>query len=671
MFYKFIYVMLRKIFLLVFFVLIFSESLWPQTLTDSTRKEIFHLIRQHKFHLAKKKIDSIGQYENQWDEISINQAELYKLKSQYYSYKYLLDSAIYYQTKAWNILKQINYDQYFFNYLRTLAYYNWEKGNYSKSLEYSHQILRDIEKIDSSRHNSLYNILGLNYLDLGNYSLSEKYFRKSVSLSKKYKSEHYLGVVYANIGRLYLLQNKYDKALKYYQKGSNLELKYNDFAAASRSYADIGSIYVQKENYEYALKSLNQGKNYALESKDDIGLCRNYLAFGKLYYKNQDFNKAKSYYHKAVNLSKKKNTQKELMQGYYGLYETYDQKGNYREAKEYLHDYYLIYKDLYNVKKIVQIENLQHKLNLQEEKTANQKAQLEKQKTIKNLLFLIVILSFLTAGVLLLFLIRSIKHRTSLKRKNEEIEKQKKELKKAKERAENSEALKDHFLKNISHEIRTPLNGIIGFSSIIAQPDITQTDKNNYQRIIDQNAKMLLSTIEDIIDIAKIKTQQVDIFKEKFDANQIIQEIQKLIHFEKDYLNKNEIEVIVEQNNKEKQIIYNDESKLRKVLVLLGNNAIKFTDKGHIKLGYYLKGSNIIFFIEDTGSGISQEDQQTIFETFRQADKETNQTKDGIGIGLTIAKAFVEIMGGEIWFKSAINNGTTFYFSLPLKENNS
>jgi signal transduction histidine kinase len=286
-------------------------------------------------------------------------------------------------------------------------------------------------------------------------------------------------------------------------------------------------------------------------------------------------------------------------------------------------------------------------------------------------LFLIVILSFLTAGVLLLFLIRSIKHRTSLKRKNEEIEKQKIELKKAKERAENSEALKDHFLKNISHEIRTPLNGIIGFSSIIAQPDITQTDKNNYQRIIDQNAKMLLSTIEDIIDIAKIKTQQVDIFKEKFDANQIIQEIQKLIHFEKDYLNKNEIEVIVEQNNKEKQIIYNDESKLRKVLVLLGNNAIKFTDKGHIKLGYYLKGSNIIFFIEDTGSGISQEDQQTIFETFRQAVRETNQTKDGIGIGLTIAKAFVEIMGGEIWFKSAINNGTTFYFSLPLKENNS
>jgi len=663
--------MLKKVFLFALLVIMFSESLWSQTLTDSTHKEIFHLIRQHKFQLAKKKIDSISQYKDHWDKISIKKAELYKLKSQYYSNKYLLDSAIYYQTKAWNILKQINYDQYFFNYLRTLAYYNWEKGNYSKSLQYSHQILRDIEKVDSSRHNSLYNILGLNYLDLGNYSLSEKYFHKSVKLSKKYNSEHYLGVVYANTGKLYLLQKKYDKALKYFQKGSNLELKYNDYGAASRSYAEIGNIYVQKKDYEYALESLNQGKAYALKSNDDIGLCRNYLAFGKLYYKNQDFNKAKSYYHKAVSLAKKKNTQKELMQGYHGLYNTYDQINNHRKAKEYLHDYYLIYKDLYNVKKIVQIENLQHKLNLQEEKTANQKAQLEKQKTIKNLLFLIVILSVLTAGVLLLLLIRSIKHRTSLKRKNEEIEKQKKELKKAKERAENSEALKDHFLKNISHEIRTPLNGIIGFSSIIAQTDITQTDKNNYQRIIDQNAKMLLSTIEDIIDIAKIKTQQIDIFKEKLDANQIIQEIQKLIHFEKDYLNKNEIEVIVEQNNKEKQIIYTDESKLRKVLVLLGNNAIKFTDKGHIKLGNYLKGSNIIFFIEDTGSGISQEDQKTIFETFRQADKETNQTKDGIGIGLTIAKAFVEIMGGEIWFKSAINEGTTFYFSLPLNENNS
>lgn len=665
--------MIRKILLPVIFILFYSSSLQSQTLTDPVHKNILQLIRNNKLEKAKEKIDSIQNHIKGAEKRSVKQAELYKLMSVYHSNNSLMDSAIHYQKKAWKVFREIDYDKYFFNYIRTLAYYHWEAGDYSNSLTYCHHILRDIEKVDSSKHNSLYNILGLNYLDLGNYNLSEKYFMQAAKLSKKYKSRHYLGIVYANMGKLYFVQEKYDKALNYFQKGSKIELNYEDYAAVSRSYADIGSIYVQLNQYENAEENLNKGKSYAQKSSDEIGLCRNYLAFGTLYYEKQDFNKAKYYYSQAVILAKKKNTRKELMNGYQGLYKTYDQLDNHQKAKEFLHSYFMIYKDLYNVRKIIKSENLQHKLNLQKEKTANQQAQLEKQETINKLLYLIVILSFLTVVALLLLLIRSRKNRISLKRKNEEIEKQKKdleyynrELKKAKNRAERSEALKDHFLKSISHEIRTPLNGIIGFSSIIAQTDLSDSEKIKYQRIIDQNAKMLLSTIEDIIDIAKIRTQQIEIFREKFDVNILIEELQKLISFERDYLNKKEIDILIEQKTKGKQIIREDESKVRKVLVLLGNNALKFTDRGYIKLGFYVKDNHIIFFIEDTGIGISEENQQTIFESFRKINSDTKRNPEGIGLGLTIAKSFVEIMGGKIWFDSIVNEGTTFYFSLPL-----
>jgi len=662
--------MIRKILLPVIFILFYSSSILSQSFTDPVHRDILKLIRNNKLEKAKRKIDSLHNHIKGAEERSLKQAELYRLKSAFHSNNSLMDSAIYYQKKAWEVFREIDYDKYFFNYIRTLAYYHWEAGDYSHSIAYCHQILRNIEKVDSTKHNSLYNILGLNYLDLGNYNLSEKYFMQAAKLSEKYKSRHYLGIVYANMGKLYFVQEKYNKALVYFQKGSKIELNYEDYGAASRSYADIGSIYVQLNQYEKAEENLNKGKSYAQKSSDEIGLCRNYLAFGALYYEKQNLNNAKYYYSQAVILAKKKNTQKELMKGYQGLYKTYDQLDNHRKAKEYLHSYFVIYKDLYNVRKIIKSENLQHKLNLQKEKTANQQAQLKKQETINKLLYLIIILSFLTVVALLLLLIRNRKNRISLKRKNEEIEKQKKELKKAKNQAERSEALKDHFLKSISHEIRTPLNGIIGFSSIIAQTDLSDSEKIKYQRIIDQNAKMLLSTIEDIIDIAKIRTQQIEIFREKFDVNILLEELQKLISFERDYLNKIEIDILIDQKTKGKQIIFEDESKVRKVLVLLGNNALKFTDNGYIKLGYYIKDNNIIFFIEDTGIGISEKNQQTIFESFKKINSDTKRNLEGIGLGLTIAKSFVEIMGGKIWFDSIVNKGTTFYFSIPLNKSN-
>jgi signal transduction histidine kinase len=142
--------------------------------------------------------------------------------------------------------------------------------------------------------------------------------------------------------------------------------------------------------------------------------------------------------------------------------------------------------------------------------------------------------------------------------------------------------------------------------------------------------------------------------------------LQKLLLFEKNYLNKDNVDIIINKEVNGKQIIQTDEEKIRKILMVLSNNAIKFTKNGHIKLGYSINNSDIQFFIEDTGIGIPEKNQKMIFESFRQVDSSMERNYEGVGIGLTIAKAFVEILDGKIWFDSEENLGTTFYFTVPL-----
>ncbi len=670
-----VYMNFLKYFIIpLFFVAIFWHSADCQNINKEKKKEIEQLLNKNQTKQAKLLVDSLL-YTISNKNKPIITAQYYRIFARHYKSKFVLDSAVYYQEKAWKLVKDMEYDKYFSNYLRTLAYYNWESGNYSQSLTNMLEILRNIEKVDSSRHSQIYNILGLTYLELRNYELSEKYFLQALDLAKRFKAQNYLGVVYANIGKMYFRKGEYDKALKYYKKGSKLELEYNKFGAAGRSFADMGRIFIEKDQLEKAHKHLVKAGSYAEKASDDIGLARISIGFGNLYKKRKEYRKARDYFQKAVYKAETKNTQKELMEGYYGLYKCNNQIGNYEEAVQYLHQYLTMYKELYNFKKIIKAENLQHKLNLQEAETKNQKEQLKKQKTINRLLYIVIALSLIAAGALMILFIRSRNDRIKLRKKNKEIEKQKndleylnRELRRAKEQAENSEALKDHFLRNISHEVRTPLNGIIGFSSIMTQSDITDSERKHYQNIVEQNAKTLISTIEDILDIAKIKAKQINIYKEKFDVNTLIQELAKLIYFEKNYLNKEKINITVDKYTDDQQFIYSDKSKIRKILIILANNALKFTEEGHIKLGYYIQNGKITFFMEDTGIGISEEDRKKIFDSFSQAEPGMDRAYQGLGLGLTIAKAFVDTLKGKLWLESEKKKGSTFYFSVPITQ---
>ncbi|MFA5585852.1 MAG: ATP-binding protein [Saccharofermentanales bacterium] len=227
---------------------------------------------------------------------------------------------------------------------------------------------------------------------------------------------------------------------------------------------------------------------------------------------------------------------------------------------------------------------------------------------------------------------------------------------------EEQNKLKSVFLSNMSHEIRSPINAIVGFIDILE----TSNDKKEIDKsinIIKSSSQSLIKLLDDVSDMSKIEAGKISINKSNFDVNMVIDELCEInrIKLSKD------VKLICDTNINKELIILSDEYRFKQILTNLINNSIKFTKKGHIKLGYYLNNGYITFYIKDTGIGVSDDNKKLIFKRYHKA----VESKVGTGIGLSITKQLVNLLGGDIWFKSKIGEGSTFYFKLPYKEINS
>ncbi len=241
------------------------------------------------------------------------------------------------------------------------------------------------------------------------------------------------------------------------------------------------------------------------------------------------------------------------------------------------------------------------------------------------------------------------------------------DLKMSKEKAEESDRLKSAFLANMSHEIRTPLNAILGFSDMLTEDsELSQEDKEEYSSIINRNADNLLHIIDDILDISKLETGQVKIIKKTLDPLQTLNEL--FIQYQRKIAETEKENIALRLRIPDFMIsIKTDKVRLNQILSNLLNNSIKFTHLGEIEFGIMeITEQRITFFVSDTGIGIEQDIQSTIFERFRQANDSMTRLYGGAGLGLAIVKNLIELMDGEISLESEIGKGTTFKFWLPL-----
>jgi signal transduction histidine kinase len=236
---------------------------------------------------------------------------------------------------------------------------------------------------------------------------------------------------------------------------------------------------------------------------------------------------------------------------------------------------------------------------------------------------------------------------------------------KQKERAEKADYLKSAFLANITHEIRTPMNAILGFSQIL-EKEISLEKRKKYTKIIIENGQYLMHLIDDILDISKIEANQLEIHFTEFDVNTLIDDVKQIISQFLVRIEKTHLKLInqVVPNN---IIINSDKDRIKQVLTNLLSNAAKFTDEGKIIFGYKILPASIEFFVEDTGSGIPKEKIDDIFKRFNKVESQENgMFNKGTGIGLSISKQIVELLGGNISVTSEVGKGSRFSFVLPI-----
>ena len=256
---------------------------------------------------------------------------------------------------------------------------------------------------------------------------------------------------------------------------------------------------------------------------------------------------------------------------------------------------------------------------------------------------------------------------------NEEKEKRAIELIIAKEKAEESDKLKSAFLANMSHEIRTPMNGILGFIGLLKEPDLTLEEQQYYTDIIDKCSVRLLNTINDILSISRVEAGLMTISISEMNINEQIEDIYRF--FKPEVEQKGMNFYIKNSLTEEAAIIKSDKEKIHAILANLVKNAIKFTPSGSIELGLKKpkkstnsknsERSELIFFVKDTGIGIHSEQLALVFERFRQSSESLTRKYEGAGLGLSISKAYVEMLGGKIWIESEFGKGSTFYFTIP------
>jgi len=240
---------------------------------------------------------------------------------------------------------------------------------------------------------------------------------------------------------------------------------------------------------------------------------------------------------------------------------------------------------------------------------------------------------------------------------------QKKQLIITKNKAEESDRLKSAFLANMSHEIRTPMNGILGFAELLKEPDLSDAEKHKFITTIESSGQRMLNIIEDLIDISKIEAGQVTLQQTHTNVNDLLD---YLYNFFKPEMDKKSLGFIYEARPLSNQMmIVTDKEKLCAILANLIKNALKYTKKGSVEMGFNLINDKAEFFVKDTGIGIPKERQKAIFERFVQADIEDRQAMEGVGLGLTISRAYAEMMNGSLQVVSEDGKGSTFQLIIP------
>lgn len=609
------------------------------------------------------------------------------------------DTAYHYYQKALGIFQADNDTLNTGKIYNNLALLFTHREYYDLALEYNLKSLKFAQLMNDTKGQfHTYNNIGITYEKLGEYNKAINAYNSSINTIKpEPDTEELYFYALSNIGIINLLTQQYDSAENQIKKGLAYFINKNDNYGISQSYRYLGELYIETRKFKQAETVLDKSNEYATKTDDKKLHIDNQFLRARLHFSKNEFSTAKIIFTNTIKAAQEADFVNAKIESLRYLSKIDSLEGNYFSALKY-YQASLFLKDSLNSLKIqnqiaqfsIQYQTLQKDQEITRLKQSEEMKELKINKHLaQRKLFFVIMLTVVILIVFGLYIQQKIKNKnTLLAQQNKEIENKNKELLihknqleelveqrtmelvKARDKAQESDRLKTAFLLNISHEIRTPLNGILGFADLLSEPDLSGEVQKKYLMRFQDSCNRLLNTVTDLVEISKVETRQVELYKNNIniadEVNIIVKDFEQesakkgLKIFYKNLLSENHPAII------------NDKSKLVYIITNLIKNAIKFTPKGTIEVHSCAEDKQILLWVKDTGIGIPAQRQEAIFKHFEQADIEDSQAFQGTGLGLSISKAYIELMGGKIWLESEPENlpagkegGSTFFIKIP------
>jgi signal transduction histidine kinase/CheY-like chemotaxis protein len=589
-------------------------------------------------------------------------------------------------------------------------------NEYDNSLLYYQKAIEVFELIDSKQEAAVsYQDIGTLYNDIEKYSLALFYYEKAIEIYQEFDNQERVAAIYQNIGVLQYNWGNLEESISFYEKSLTIYEKLKDKRCIAISLSNIGLVYEENKRYSEARDYYEKSLLMFEEIKNDQALVYIFYNLGSIYRNIKDYRKSIAYFNKGLNLSQKLSMKDYISYNYQALSGVYEILGKNRKALDYYKDYIIVKDSIFDEEHFNQIAEYQAKFqNAQKQKEIEflklndsiKDSELKEKEAQNMILIFSSFLIFVIAVILFLFTRsqRRLTHKLSLevneRKKSEaelkiltndleirvkertvdleqannklitEIEQHRqttKDLETAKNKAEESDKIKSSFLANISHEVRTPLNAILGFSQMFEHENLPVSKRRSYISKIKTGCKSLTNLIDDIIEFASIEAGEAKVENKEFNPHPTLEFLHDHYANEILKLNKDSLVLRFDNENSDRDLLINtDPIRLKQILSILLDNAVKFTNSGSIDFGFvHSNNKEIDFYVKDTGIGIDKKYNQVIFERFTQLEEYSTRNYGGTGIGLSVAKRLVQMLNGKIWFESTLGIGTTFYVKLP------
>src|SRR5258706_3656414 len=457
---------------------------------------------------------------------------------------------------------------------------------------------------DEKRYAQNLHSLGKIFIAIGERERGIENFREAAKIFERLGQTEQMLSSFLHIGNAHCSAKLFDKALYYFFRCSHILETFENQKLKIRTLTGIASVYTAQKKFDTALTYLQEALTLIANIQDMQVKAELHKNLGQLYIELTQYDYAINHLVKAKEFAADSPLEAQLEKIYELLSSAYDSIGDRDNALKYFKLYHTLNREIASEKVSLQLMGLQIRYDLDE-------------------------------------------------------------LRKPTEIAELSSKLKEQFLANMSHEIRTPMNGIIGMTHRLGNTGLS-AEQREYIEAIRQSGNNLMVLINDILDFAKINSGKIEFTEQEFNLRETVKNIMQILQVKADEKN---IELAYTMDYGIPEIILGDPIRLNQILVNLLGNAVKFTDRGSVKLNisrYEDSGNKLklFFSISDTGIGIPSEKLEKIFETFSQAEK--TRSYEGTGLGLSIVKQLVELQGGKISVRSALNEGSVFEFDLTF-----